>query len=496
MTANYSMLQTLRVLLPLVPAREKMRFIGLLVLGVIIALSELALAGLVALLAAIFGSAEAVLNNNPVRWLRETLGLGFSHDPRLLALLVLGGIFLAVVGKNMLSIAQQRHMTAFSETVSAAAKAHLFRFFQRAPFLWITRNGVAELNFGLNAAGNIAGSLSVALQLFSSILILFALFIGLVSVSPGPSLMFFMVLGFGGLLIAKITRKFLDRSSSEVYSADYSLNKLNHLALHGLKEIRLYSRENHLFSAYTAQLGKLVKAKTRQLTTMRLPAAGLESLGFATLLLVMLYLVFVLDAGLARIAGLMGFMAAVAWRSLPVASRLTDAVSTLRGSLPYMRKTVEFIILERTLAAELLPLDKQPEALPFKQGIALENVSFRYPQSPVEAVSKVSLTIEAGKMVGLVGLSGAGKSTLVNILTGLIPPESGRLLVDGTEITKENARSWLRHIGYVAQPPYILDASLAENVALSRWGEEIDRERVLECCEWRPWIFLTNWRMA
>ena len=490
MSAQYSVVQSLRVLLPLVPAREKIRFICLLALGVVIALSELALAGLVALLAAIFGSAEAVLNNNPVRWLRETLGLGFSHDPRLLALLVLGGILLAIVGRNMLNIVQQRHMTAFSETVSAAARARLFRFYQRAPFLWITRNGVAELNFGLGTAFYLAGTLNIVIQVLGSMLIILTLFIGLVSVSPGSSLMFFVVLGSGGFLITKATRRLLDSRSNEVYTADYHLNKTTHLALHGLKEIRLYGRENQLFSGYTEQLGKSVKAKTRQQTVLRLPAAGLESLGFGTLVLVMLYLVFVMEAGLARISGIMGFMAAAAWRSLPVANRLVEAVASMRSHLPYIRKTVELAILEQTLTAELLPLGKESEPLPFDRDIVLENISFRYPQSPAEAVSKVSLTIETGKMVGLVGLSGAGKSTLVNILTGLIPPESGRLLVDGAEISKENVRAWRQHIGYVAQSPYILDATLAENVALSNWGGEIDRARVLECCRMAALDFL------
>jgi ABC-type multidrug transport system fused ATPase/permease subunit len=341
---------------------------------------------------------------------------------------------------------------------------------------------VAELNFGLSAASQLAGTLNITLQVFSSILMILTLFIGLVSISPVPSLMFLCVLGLGGILIVKITRKFLDQRASAVYTADFHLHKVGHLALHGLKEIRLYGRENSLFGTYTEHLGKAVTAKVQQQTVARVPIASLETLGFATLLVVMLYLVFVQDAGMARISGIMGFMAAAAWRGLPVANRLVDAVAAMRSGLPYLRKAAELVTLECTLAAELLPLDTEPAPLSFKTDIALENISFRYPTAAVEAVREVSMTIEAGKMVGLVGLSGAGKSTLVNLLTGLMPPESGRILVDGVPLGKDNARSWLRRIGYVAQAPYILDASLAENVALSRWGEEIDRERVLECC--------------
>ena len=482
MSEQASVISALRVLLPLVPATEKRRFIGLLVLSVVMALAELALAGFVALLAAIFGSPEAVLNHSRVRGLRETSGISFGDDPRLLALSAMCGIFLCILVKNIFVVLQQRQMTTFSETVSAAARIHLFRFFQRAPFLWITHNGVAELGFGLGAAGHLAGILIIALYVFSGILMLFTLLIGLVSISPLPSLMFSVVLGLGGTLIAKATRKSLDRSSNTVYAADYHTNKSTHLALHGLKEIRLYGRETPLFNTYKAHLGKAVKARIRQQTILRLPVASLETLGFATLVMVMLYLVFVQDAGMARISGIMGFMAAAAWRGLPVANRLVDAVASMRGGLPYLRKTVGLVTLERDLADELLHLDTVIKPLPFERDITLENISFRYPRATYEALREVSISIEAGKIVGLVGLSGAGKSTLVNLLTGIIPPTSGRLLVDGAQITRDNARSWLSRIGYVAQAPYILDASLAENVALSRWGEAIDRTRVLECC--------------
>lgn len=476
---------------PLVPRKEKRRFCLLLGLTMLMALSELMLTGLVALLAAIFGSPEAVLNNNPVLWLRERAGFRFGSDPRLLGLVALFAILAAIVWKNILVVVQQRQMTIFSESVGAAAKVHIFRFYQRAPFLWIVRNGVADLGFGLSAASTLSGTLSIALNVFTGFLMIVTLFVGLICVSPIPSLMFLCILGLSSFVIVKAVRKTMDKCASAVYSVDYQTNKIGHLALHGLKEMRLYGRENSLFDAYKGQMASMVASRARLQTVARLPVCCLEVLGFATLTGVMLFLVFVQDAGMARISGVMGFMAAAAWRGLPVANRLVDAIAGLRGGGPYLQKVVQLVDLERSLSAELLPLaDTLPDPLPFTRDIVLDHVDFRYPSASSQAVRDVSLRIEAGTMVGLVGLSGAGKSTLVNLLTGLMPPESGRILVDGVPVTKDNAGGWLRHIGYVAQAPYILDASLAENVALSRWGEGIDRDRVLECCRMAALDFL------
>jgi ABC-type multidrug transport system fused ATPase/permease subunit len=336
-------------------------------------------------------------------------------------------------------------------------------------------------------------ALLAVLQFFSNSLLVCGLFLGLISISPLPSLAFLALLGLGGWLAVKISRRHLDRTAQAAYAAEYAIAKTTHLVLHGMKEIRLYARENALFSGFTSRLGQAAKAKRHQQTIARLPVAGLETLGFSALILVMLFLIFVQDAGMARISGIMGFMAAAAWRGLPAANLLVDNLSSLRSELPYLGKVAELLNTEKALTEQLLPLPEAPPApLVFTRDIRLEGLSFRYAQDAVPALADVSLTIQRGSLFGLVGLSGAGKSTLVNLLTGLIPPDAGRLLVDGTPISKDNVASWLQRIGYVAQAPYILDATLAENVALSHWGEDIDRERVLECCRMAALDFLDD----
>ncbi len=136
MSVDLSITSCLRTLLPLVPVKERLRFIALCGLSIVVALTEIALAGMLALMAAVFGSPEAVQNNNPLRWLRETLDIGFVEDPRLLAFYVLCAIFLFVVSRNILTIVQQRQTAMFSESVGIAARAHLSRFFStRAVFM-------------------------------------------------------------------------------------------------------------------------------------------------------------------------------------------------------------------------------------------------------------------------------------------------------------------------------------------------------------------------
>ena len=79
--------------------------------------------------------------------------------------------------------------------------------------------------------------------------------------------------------------------------------------------------------------------------------------------------------------------------------------------------------------------------------------------------------------VGIVGASGAGKTTAVDILLGLLTPQNGQVLVDGTDI-RLDMDGWLSNIGYIPQSIFMMEGSIRENVAFGLMAEEIDDDRV------------------
>jgi subfamily B ATP-binding cassette protein MsbA len=99
---------------------------------------------------------------------------------------------------------------------------------------------------------------------------------------------------------------------------------------------------------------------------------------------------------------------------------------------------------------------------PFNEAIALRNVCFNYGSTSI--LSNINLTIQKNETIALVGESGSGKSTLINILSGLLPIDSGEFTIDQKNISDLEKTSYQKNIGYITQEPIIFTDSLFNNV--------------------------------
>jgi ATP-binding cassette, subfamily B, bacterial PglK len=107
------------------------------------------------------------------------------------------------------------------------------------------------------------------------------------------------------------------------------------------------------------------------------------------------------------------------------------------------------------------------------------DVSFRYEGTESDALSDVNLAIHRGEQIGICGPTGGGKSTLVDLISGLLAPTSGQVLVDGRDI-ESNMRGWQRNLGIVPQVVFLIDDTLRRNIALGIPDKEIDEEAIAQ----------------
>ena len=112
--------------------------------------------------------------------------------------------------------------------------------------------------------------------------------------------------------------------------------------------------------------------------------------------------------------------------------------------------------------------DRHNIPMPDIQGsVKYENVSFRFAQNGSPQLTNINLDLPSGVFVGVVGTSGAGKSTLTKLLPRLYDLDSGRIIIDGYDISKVELYSLRRQIGMVLQDTLLFDGTVQENIALS-----------------------------
>lgn len=178
---------------------------------------------------------------------------------------------------------------------------------------------------------------------------------------------------------------------------------------------------------------------------------------------------------------LLGMFALAALRLIPSTSRLSSSLAQVR----YRYASTE-VIYRELLALQQRPSDPLPGSaaedvapIPFRRALVIEHLSYCYPGTCRTAIDDVSLEISQGNWVSFIGPTGAGKTTLADLILGLLPPSSGRIVVDGRDL-QDNLAGWQRNIGYVPQTVHLIDDSVRRNVAFGVPNEEIDDNRVWE----------------
>ncbi len=119
----------------------------------------------------------------------------------------------------------------------------------------------------------------------------------------------------------------------------------------------------------------------------------------------------------------------------------------------------------------------------FEKSFELKNISFEYKNRKNIILDNLSLTINKGDYIGIVGVSGGGKSTLIDIISGLLEPSKGEIIIDKKKIYKLKSTSWLNKIGYLPQENKLLDESILINITLEYDNKKIDYKFLDEVCQ-------------
>lgn len=168
--------------------------------------------------------------------------------------------------------------------------------------------------------------------------------------------------------------------------------------------------------------------------------------------------------------------------ALAIFYRMAPRLLTLQNSLLQAMSVVSWLhTYEKRLALAKEYVDESRATnheVALREGLWLEHVTFAYPDAG-PALQNIDIEVPRGAHVALVGASGSGKSTVVDLISGLLTPHEGKVLVDGIDLTSCDLQAWRQHIGIVMQDAMLLNDTVVRNVA---FGDSTpDEARVVEC---------------
>ncbi len=240
-------------------------------------------------------------------------------------------------------------------------------------------------------------------------------------------------------------------------------NRLVMEAFKGYAEIEINDGFRLFSDRFAGGLGQIASLRQRYMLVRQIPSLLIEVCIVAVLSAMVI---------MQTDAVLLGVFAVAAIKVLPSVKNLITGYITIKNNRYCAR------IIERSADA---PVHGAQEPITFDREIAVEGVSFAFPDDERTVLSDLNMTVRKGECLGINGVSGGGKTTLFNLLLGFYPPQKGRILVDGVELSDANVRSWRALVGYVPQEVFITDSTVARNVAL---GEaEPDAEKVIRALD-------------
>lgn len=465
------------------PKKERLYFVGLFFLMLIGTVFDFLSVSLILPLVNMLVN-PAVLAGQ--RWFQLLQSIFPAQDTNGLLFLLVIGIIVVYVLKNAYAIFMSITQSVFMARNQFNTSAKLLSCYIRKPYTFHLQHNTAEVVRNINT--DVASAYSLVSSLMGLItggLISVALIVYLVLIDPVLTAAIVAGLAVYSVVYYLAVRKPMLAAGKESRRISVKMVKAIHQAVGGIKEVKVMGREQYFVDTFSENGRAYIKNRRKYLLLSGLPRHLIEVLCVTGVLGLVAYKIGTRQDLSAIVPSLSAF-AVAAIKLLPSANSINSTINSMTYMMPSLDAVVEIIDDNFRDPAALGAAQEQKTARKTAMGdrgdITLEDISFTYPDGEQPVLEHVHLTVAHGSSVGICGVTGAGKTTLVDIILGLLEPQTGRVCYDGVDIRKDYP-AWQSRIGYVPQNIYLVDESIRANVALGVYEGEVDDARVWRALE-------------
>jgi ATP-binding cassette, subfamily B, bacterial PglK len=395
--------------------------------------------------------------------------------------IALGSAFIAMVLlANIVNLFGFLAINRFAFRVGDTLYVRLFDGYMRRDYDFHLRNSGSVLATKVlhDTARVTSGILQQGLLLVTSLVAIVCVVASIVLLNPWVAVAALAGLGLSYAALYVIARKRLLHNGQVAIRHDAERTVTVNESFGAIKEILLVQGRDLFVERFAAQSKAISRAVFSTLAISQVPRYILECMTVTCLVGVALYFRSRTD-GVGPWVAQLSFVGFAAYRLLPSLQQAFTSIVRIRAEGPAFAS----IDLDLRLVQPDDPVSCAVTKRHMWRGkprreICLRDVCFRYAADRPAAICNVSLAIPAGSVVGFVGPNGSGKTTLLDLVSALLVPQSGHIEVDGVVLDRTNRDAWQSSIAYVPQHAFLLDATLAENIALGISPDQIDHERL------------------
>lgn len=456
---------------------ERKRFYLLMGFMVIVAFTEVLGISTLLVLLKIFSEPDKITESAYLSRLFD--GLNFSSIFTF-QLFLSGLVFIVVVTGLLIKAVGTYAIISFSNTCGYALSMRLLATYLHQPYAWFLGHNSAEINKVVltEVEQVVHKAVTPSLNLLANVILAGAIIVFLVVVEPEIAVVSAMLIGGGYALIYLKLRGQLLRLGERRFQANLARFRVTQEATGGFKEMKLIGLEDMYVERFNKPAKDYAMAASRSGAISELPRYVLEILTFAVLLGAILTMLVRNDGDLTAAIPTLGIFAFSVMKLLPALQKVYHSLSSIRSGMPVLDKIHEdYTKMRSSVGSRTVPTDAKSR-MPLLEKLELKDISFSYPAAERVALKNVSMKFKAHSTIGIVGGTGAGKTTVVDLILGLLTPETGTILVDGHALSRENIQAWRRSLGYVPQAIYLSDSTIRENIAFGIAPENIDDDAV------------------
>jgi len=379
-------------------------------------------------------------------------------------------VVIALLVSNILQVFINWQIIHFTNVQTYRLSVRLLDKYLNEPYSFYLNKNPSEMSKNIlsEVARGVHGVVLQVMTVISKAIVVIFIFILLLWLDPLTAIVSVLTLGVAYGLIHHIVKDKVKSWGVGLTEESFKAYKAVNESMSAIKYIKFKSCEKKFVDLFRVPAENISLYSTKSSLVTLLPKYILEVIIFGGMILIV---VFSERKGI-KIVPIISLYAMAGYRLMPALQTIYSGVTSVRYAMP------AFNLIANDLSKRTNTNKINNNSLSFSKDLEVKNLCYGYHASKNLIVNKLDLSIKKNTTIAIVGTTGSGKTTLMDLLLGLITPNSGDIYLDNIKLNDKNIHIWRNIIGYVPQSIYLTDDTIEKNIAFGVDCNEIDKSQV------------------